>query len=183
MTTTRNRPTAGDSDGAGPLPGQAGQVSEREARQVAEAARETEWGKPSFGKELFLGRFRLDLIDPWPQPDPDRTARAEEFLGRLERYLRSEVDGTRIERDAFIPDEVFHGLAQLGAFGMKIDRIVRRPGPDQPALLPGADAHRLGQPGDRRAAVGTPVDRRAATAENVRHRRAETALPAPTRRR
>ncbi|MEJ3746588.1 acyl-CoA dehydrogenase family protein [Actinomycetes bacterium KLBMP 9797] len=97
-------------------------VSEKQARQVAEAARETDWRKPSFGKELFLGRFRLDLIDPWPQPDPARRAEAEEYLAKLEAYLRSDVDGPAIEREASIPDEVFQGLARLGAFGMKIDR-------------------------------------------------------------
>ncbi|WP_435830604.1 acyl-CoA dehydrogenase family protein [Polymorphospora rubra] len=123
MTTTQDeRPAAGGIDGgAGPLPQEAGQVSEKEARQVAEAARETEWGKPSFGKELFLGRLRLDLIDPWPQPDPAKTARADEFLAQLGEYVRTEVDGAQIERDARIPDEVFQGLGRLGAFGMKID--------------------------------------------------------------
>lgn len=131
MTTTQNDRPAADGtdepgptsskDGAGPLPKEAGQVSEKEARQVAEAARQTDWGKPSFGKELFLGRFRLDLIDPWPRTDPDRAGKAEEFLARLDTYVRTEVDGARIERDAKIPDEVFHGLARLGAFGMKID--------------------------------------------------------------
>ncbi|MFI5492410.1 acyl-CoA dehydrogenase family protein [Actinoplanes sp. NPDC051859] len=95
-------------------------VSEKQARQVAEAARESEWRKPSFGKGLFLGRFPLELIDPWPvaEPQPD----AEEFLTRLAEYLRTEVDGARIEREDRIPDEVFHGLARLGAFGMKIDK-------------------------------------------------------------
>ncbi|MCU7725723.1 acyl-CoA dehydrogenase family protein [Actinoplanes sp. KI2] len=95
-------------------------VSEKQARQVAEAARESEWRKPSFGKELFLGRFRLDLIDPWPaeQPRPD----ADEFLRKLDAFARSEIDGQRIEHDARIPDEVFQGLARLGAFGMKIDK-------------------------------------------------------------
>ncbi|MFI6158392.1 acyl-CoA dehydrogenase family protein [Micromonospora haikouensis] len=106
----------------GPLPAEAGQVSEKEARQVAEAARESAWDRPSFGKELFLGRFRLDLIHPWPRADPAEDARAEEFLGRLRAYLAAEVDGAAIERDARIPDEVFRGLARLGAFGMKIDR-------------------------------------------------------------
>jgi alkylation response protein AidB-like acyl-CoA dehydrogenase len=92
-------------------------VSEKQARQTAEAARESEWRQPSFGRELFLGRFRLDLIHPRPAPTP-----RPEFLDRLADYLRSEVDGARIEREARIPDEVFHGLAGLGAFGMKIDR-------------------------------------------------------------
>lgn len=105
-----------------PLPRQGRQVSEKESRQVAEAARETEWGRPSFGKELFLGRFRPELIDPLPTPDPEEAARAEEFLARLDAYLSSEVDGAEIERNARIPDEVFHGLARLGAFGMKIDK-------------------------------------------------------------
>ncbi|MEG3633975.1 acyl-CoA dehydrogenase family protein [Micromonospora palythoicola] len=95
-------------------------MSEKEARQVAEAARQTTWDRPSFGKELFLGRLRLDLIDPWPRPDPEEQTRAEEFLGRLRDYVASEVDGAAIERDARIPDEVFQGLARLGAFGMKI---------------------------------------------------------------
>ncbi|MFC0532596.1 acyl-CoA dehydrogenase family protein [Phytohabitans kaempferiae] len=97
-------------------------VSEKQARQVAEAARESEWRKPSFGKELFLGRFRLDLIDPWPAASPESVADAEEFMARLDAYVRSDVDGARIEREASIPDEVFHGLARLGAFGMKIDK-------------------------------------------------------------
>ncbi|MCX5067021.1 acyl-CoA dehydrogenase family protein [Micromonospora lupini] len=132
MTTTQNgrpAPDGPDSEsapdtagGAAPLPAEAGQVSEKEARQVAEAARESTWDRPSFGKELFLGRFRLDLIDPWPRSDPDDVARGEEFLGRFRAFLTSEVDGAAIERDASIPDSVFHGLADLGAFGMKIDR-------------------------------------------------------------
>ena len=91
-------------------------ISEKQARQTAEAAREPEWRQPSFGKELFLGRFRLDLIHPRPAPRP-RPA----FLDRLEAFLRSEVDGARIEREARIPDEVLRGLAGIGAFGMKID--------------------------------------------------------------
>jgi alkylation response protein AidB-like acyl-CoA dehydrogenase len=91
-------------------------VSEKQARQTAEAARESEWSRPSFGKELFLGRFRLDLIHPRPAAEP-----RPEFLDRLETYLRSEVDGALIEREARIPDDVFRGLAALGAFGMKID--------------------------------------------------------------
>ncbi|MBB4764294.1 alkylation response protein AidB-like acyl-CoA dehydrogenase [Actinoplanes digitatis] len=95
-------------------------VSEKQARQVAEAARQSEWRKPSFGKELFLGRFRLDLIDPWQAAESSTDA--DDFLAKLEAYLRAEVDGVRIEREGRIPDEVFHGLARLGAFGMKIDK-------------------------------------------------------------
>ncbi|MFS8478576.1 MAG: acyl-CoA dehydrogenase family protein, partial [Micromonosporaceae bacterium] len=114
MTTTQSPPEKAASGGGA-------QISYEQARQVGEAAREREWRRPSFGKELFLGRLRLDLIDGWPEPDPAVSARAEEFFTALRAYLPS-VDGQRIEREARIPDEVFHALADLGAFGMKIDQ-------------------------------------------------------------
>jgi hypothetical protein len=44
------------------------QISEREAMRVAEAAREKEWTRPSFMREMFLGNFRLDLVHPSRSP-------------------------------------------------------------------------------------------------------------------
>ncbi|WP_405939103.1 acyl-CoA dehydrogenase family protein [Streptomyces sp. NBC_00726] len=96
-------------------------VTEREARQVAEDAREQDWRKPSFAKELFLGRFRPDLIHPHPQPAGEDVRRGEEFLARLREFCENRVDGALIEREAKIPDEVVNGLKELGALGMKID--------------------------------------------------------------
>lgn len=96
------------------------EVTAEQARSVAEAARETEWRKPSFGKQLFLGRLRMDLIDPWPEAKSSEDS--ERFLAELRDYVSSHVDGAQIERDARIPDEVFRGLANLGCFGMKIDK-------------------------------------------------------------
>ncbi|MER7729285.1 acyl-CoA dehydrogenase family protein [Streptomyces erythrochromogenes] len=96
-------------------------VTEREARQVAEAAREQDWRKPSFAKELFLGRFRLDLIHPHPLPTDEDVRRGEAFLARLREFCETCVDGALIEREAKIPDETVRGLKELGALGMKID--------------------------------------------------------------
>lgn len=96
-------------------------VSEREARQVAEAAREQDWRKPSFAKELFLGRFRLDLIHPHPTPAVDDVRRGEKFLATLREFCETKIDSARIEREGKIPDETINGLKELGALGMKID--------------------------------------------------------------
>ncbi|MFG3657829.1 acyl-CoA dehydrogenase family protein [Streptomyces sp. NPDC047706] len=96
-------------------------VTEREARQVAEAAREQDWRKPSFAKELFLGRFRLDLIHPHPLPPDEDAQRGEEFLTKLRDFCETKIDSATIERDAQIPDDVIDGLKELGALGMKID--------------------------------------------------------------
>src|SRR5262249_18302864 len=95
-------------------------VGEQEARQVAEEARETGWQKPSFGKQLYLGDFQLDLIHPHPRPSEEASRRGEEFCARLREFCETSVDSAVIERDARIPDEVIKGLAAVGAFGMKI---------------------------------------------------------------
>ena len=95
------------------------QVSEREARQVAEDARESGWDKPSFAKEMFLGRFRLELIHPHPTPDPEVEAKAERFLSALRTFCAG-LDGSVVEREAAIPDEWVRGFADLGCFGIKI---------------------------------------------------------------
>src|SRR4051812_39683040 len=93
-------------------------VDERTARRVAEEAREKLWRRPSFGRQLFLGDFRLDLIHPYPQGDEDRKGAA--FLARFREFCEQYVDGQLIEREARVPDEVVKGLKDIGAFGMKI---------------------------------------------------------------
>ncbi|MCF3140498.1 acyl-CoA dehydrogenase family protein [Paenarthrobacter sp. AR 02] len=92
-----------------------------EARAVAEAARETEWNRPSFAKGLYLGSFDLSLIHPWPQSKAEDVERGEEFMERLVAFAKT-MSGRVIERDARIPDEYLAGLADLGVFGMKIPR-------------------------------------------------------------
>src|SRR5216117_817192 len=97
-------------------------VSAAEAREVAEAAREQQWAAPSFVRDLFLGRLRMALIDPYPERDPEEVTRAQPFLYKLERFLRDNVDSDRIDRGGEIPDGVIACLRDLGAFGIKITR-------------------------------------------------------------
>jgi len=97
-----------------------GLASEKEARDVAEAARESEWSGPSFVRELFLGRFNLDLIHPHPVvSDPAEQARADAFLGKLRAFLQR-ADSDMIDRTGEIPEEYVQELRDMGAFGIKI---------------------------------------------------------------
>ncbi|GII29416.1 acyl-CoA dehydrogenase family protein [Planotetraspora mira] len=91
------------------------------AREVAEQAREKEWARPSFGKQLFLGDFRLDLVHPAPRLSEQETEKGEDFLRALRSFLQDKVDPALIERTAVVPDEVIKGLVALGTFGMTID--------------------------------------------------------------
>ena len=96
------------------------EVTEKQARDVVEAARESEWVLPSFGKQLFLGDFRLDLIHPQPRLDSEAVEKGERFLAALRQFLQTEVDPLEIERDAKIPDRVIDGLKRIGALGIKV---------------------------------------------------------------
>ena len=66
-------------------------VTEAESRAVAEASRESEWKQPSFMREMFLGRFRFDLIHPYPLPGPERPEFSE-FYGKLRSHFSRESD-------------------------------------------------------------------------------------------
>jgi alkylation response protein AidB-like acyl-CoA dehydrogenase len=96
-------------------------VSEHEARQVAEAARETQWKHPSFVKELFLGNFRLDLVHPYPLKGDERPE-FQDFYSRFKSFLKNEVDPAEIDRSGEYPEHVLSGLRALGAFGMKVPK-------------------------------------------------------------
>ncbi len=91
----------------------------QKSREVAEASRETEWQGAGFLRELFLGKFRLDLIHPYPSAGAERPE-FRRFYDALEAFLRSEVDPVEIDEQGEYPAHVIEGLRKLGAFGMKV---------------------------------------------------------------
>ncbi len=94
--------------------------AERAALEMTEAAREKISGRSTLAGSLFLGSPDFSLITPFPaQADEDRD-QGDAFLTQLESFLRKHVDPDEIDRSGEIPDEVFAGLARLGAFGIKI---------------------------------------------------------------
>lgn len=95
-------------------------ASEQEARDVAEDARESEWQHPSFVQELFLGRFRLDLLHPHPPEDAAAMQAAAPFLEQLKHFLETQYDADLVDRTGEIPEAYVQALREMGAFGMKI---------------------------------------------------------------
>ena len=99
---------------------QKAQVTEKDAREVTEAAREKEWMKPSFVRELFLGNLRMDLIHPLPEPEAGARERGEKFMRDIKEFMEQEVDGLQIDIDGKVPEHVIEGLRRHKAFAMKI---------------------------------------------------------------
>lgn len=97
---------------------QSQEVSEEEAREVAESSRQKTEGR-SFLREVFLGNFHMDWVTPYPDPGLDRPAFVE-FYSKLKQLLDEEVDSDAIDRKGEYPPELVDALMDLGAFGMKI---------------------------------------------------------------
>src|SRR5881398_107953 len=95
---------------------------QREALELAEAARDPLEDRGSFASNLFVGRYDFDRIYPYPAQTADDRAAGAEFLEKLENYLREHVDADEIDRTGEIPPENFKGLAEIGAFGIKVPK-------------------------------------------------------------
>ena len=95
---------------------------QREALELAEAARDPLEDRGSFASNLFVGRYDFNRIYPYPAQSAEDRAAGEEFLRKLESYLREHVDPDEIDRTGEIPPENFKGLAEIGAFGIKVPK-------------------------------------------------------------
>ena len=95
---------------------------QREALELAEASRDPLDDRGSFASNLFIGRYDFDRIYPYPAQSVEDRAAGEDFLQKLESYLRDHVDPDEIDRTGEIPPENFKGLAEIGAFGIKVPK-------------------------------------------------------------
>jgi alkylation response protein AidB-like acyl-CoA dehydrogenase len=93
---------------------------ETRSRNVAEEAREKQRQGRAFLRDLFLGCFHLDLVQPFPERQPRERAEFAAFYARLKAFLVDRVDPTVIDETGEYPQEVIDELAAMGAFGMKI---------------------------------------------------------------
>src|SRR3989441_5474194 len=95
---------------------------QREALELAEAARDPLEDRGSFASNLFVGRYDFERIYPYPAQSAEDRAAGEDFLRKIESYLRENVDPDEIDRTGEIPPENFKGLAEIGAFGIKVPK-------------------------------------------------------------
>src|SRR5256885_14962769 len=104
-------------------------AGQRAALELTEAARDAATERGSFAGGLFMGRFGLDAVHPFPSQKPEDRDQGDAFLQRLERFLREQVDPDEIDRTGEIPPGTIRELAAMGAFGIKISPDYGGPGP------------------------------------------------------
>ncbi len=94
------------------------------AAQVAEQKKQVEeliaGSDVGFAKALFYGKFKSDLLFPYPTLSADQAVRAEAQAAKVRDYANRHIDHMKIDRDARIPDDVIAGLAALDVYRLTI---------------------------------------------------------------
>ncbi|GIW74856.1 MAG: acyl-CoA dehydrogenase [Phycisphaerales bacterium] len=99
-------------------------VSEAD-RKLLEEAEELLGPEPEsmgFAKNLFWGRFREDLVLPYPEQSPEEKQACDELVAKVERYMQTEHPAIQIDQEQEIPRWVIDRLFELGVLGMTIPK-------------------------------------------------------------
>jgi acyl-CoA dehydrogenase family member 9 len=90
------------------------------AQQIAEQKKQVEeliaGSDVGFAKALFFGKFKGELLFPYPTLPADKQAAADEMAAKVKAFADAHIDHMQIDRDAMIPDSVVKGLGELGLY-------------------------------------------------------------------
>src|SRR5262245_43636596 len=71
-----------------------------------------------FAKSLFFGRFKGELLFPYPTLTPEKQKEADAAVAETRDFCDKHIDAAAIDRDADIPRSVIDGLGRIGVLGM-----------------------------------------------------------------
>lgn len=74
----------------------------------------------SFLKSLFAGEIEQDMVFPYPQMQAEEKDNLQIIIESFREFARDHLKPEEIDRQGFIPKEVYDGLKQLGFFGLSI---------------------------------------------------------------
>ncbi len=100
-------------------------VSVQDQKMIAdiETMMGPEPGQMGFVKNLFWGRFRSDLVFPYPQSTREEREKCDALLVELEDYLKNEHPSVEIDQKEYIPEWAIKRLFDLGVMGMTVPEV------------------------------------------------------------
>jgi acyl-CoA dehydrogenase family protein 9 len=94
------------------------------AAQIAEQRKQVEeliaGPDVGFAKALFFGKFKGELLFPYPTLPPEQQAKADEMAEKVRLFAERSIDHMKIDREARIGDSVIAGLGELGVYRLTI---------------------------------------------------------------
>ena len=95
-------------------------VEDRRMIQDVEAMMGPEPSELGFVKNLYWGRFREDLVFPYPAEGNEEREKCDALLEKLESYLKNEHPSVQIDREERMPSWCIDRLFEMGVMGMTI---------------------------------------------------------------
>ncbi|MFQ5729792.1 MAG: acyl-CoA dehydrogenase family protein [Waddliaceae bacterium] len=99
-----------------------GGKEKKEAMEIAEEAREKEYRHPSFGGNLFMGKFSSSMLFPFPEQSDEDKKIGDEFIEKLGTYLEKNLNPNEVDATREIPKPVIDEMAKMGVFAMKVPK-------------------------------------------------------------
>ncbi|MEW6042031.1 MAG: acyl-CoA dehydrogenase family protein, partial [Elusimicrobiota bacterium] len=96
--------------------------SKKDALEFAEASRIAEWKSRSFVSQLFDGAVKWDIIHPFPEQTGEEKKAGDEYLEKVEKFLKENLNPDEVDRTYEIPSNVMKGLIEMGACAIKIPK-------------------------------------------------------------
>lgn len=94
------------------------------AQQIAEQRKDVEemiaGPDVGFAKALFFGKFKGELLYPYPTLGADKQKQSDEMAAKVRQFADLHIDHMKIDREARIPDDVIQGLADIGLYKLTI---------------------------------------------------------------
>ncbi len=75
---------------------------------------------PSIAAALFYGEIVEDEVFPFPQFSEAQVETAKAMNDAIDKFAQANIDATKFDRDAKVPQEVLDGLAALGLCGLGV---------------------------------------------------------------
>jgi alkylation response protein AidB-like acyl-CoA dehydrogenase len=97
-------------------------ASEDRSIQVAEDSRELAWKSKSFTAGLYMGALDLPAAFPFPDQEANDAAIGDDICGRVDAWMRENLDGEAIDRDGELPAHLLRGMTELGLWALKIPK-------------------------------------------------------------
>jgi len=104
------------------VPFKEGSEGKKQAMEIAEEARYKPKLAPSFANQLFMGKFDLKLIHPFPKQSLEEKQIGDAFIADLMDFLKKNLDPDQVDKTYEIPKKVIEGMAELGVFALKIPK-------------------------------------------------------------
>ena len=95
-------------------------TTDRKMIQDVETMMGPEPSEMGFVKNLFWGRFRSDLVLPYPEESLEEREKCDALLAKLEDYLENEHPSVLIDQEEYIPEWVIDRLFEIGVLGMTV---------------------------------------------------------------